>query len=258
MKFSMLFILSVTAIIYFSSCKTPQPSNYIQDLGDTSRIDQIAYSEPLIQKGDLLSILVFSEAFDDGATDAMYNLRNTGENAASLAAQGYEVDNDGNILFPRLGLIKAEGLTKKQLGDVIKARINENDTVLYNPTVIVKLLNFGITLLGEVARPGNLSIPTEKITILQAMGLSGGLTNYGKKDDILVLRDINGVVEYGKIDLTSKEIFQSQFYYLRQGDVVVINANKNKDRLNDQIFSQRLSMTFSIINTLALLYNIFR
>lgn len=258
MKIRVLALLTVITGMIFISCKTPQPTNYIQDLSDTTKLNQVPFPEPRIQKGDLLSILVISEAFDEGKTDAMYNLYNPGESASNAASSGYMVDNDGNIFFPRVGPIKAEGLTKSELSAIIKNKINEKETVLYNPSVIIRLQNFNITMLGEVARPGTLNLPGERITILQAMGLSGDMTNFGKKDDILVLREVNGAVEYGKVDLTSKSIFQSPYYYLRQGDVVVVNANRNKDRVSEQIFSQRLGMTFSIINTLALLYNIFR
>jgi polysaccharide export outer membrane protein len=113
-------------------------------------------------------------------------------------------------------------------------------------------------MLGEVARAGPISLPSEKVTILEAIGLAGDVTIYGKKDDIVVLREIDGAVEHGKIDLSSKSLFESPYYYLRQNDVVLVNPNKNKARLSDQVFNQRLGIAFSIINTIALLYNVFR
>jgi polysaccharide export outer membrane protein len=241
-----------------SSCKTQQKAiSYLQDYADTTKKDEVKFIEPLIQTGDLLSIFIYSDATDEGKTDAMYNLANFGVSSGG-AAHGFFVDNDGNIQYPKIGTIKAEGLTKPQLAEVIKKKINEKDLVLTNPTVIVRLLNFRITILGEVSKPGPITLPGEKLNILEAVGLAGDVSVYGKKDDIVVIRDVNGKIEYGKIDLSSRSLFQSPYYYLRQNDVVLVNPNKNKARLNDQVFNQRMGMTFSIINTIALLYNIFR
>jgi polysaccharide export outer membrane protein len=257
MKFLRLLILLFIGTAIFSSCKTQQRAfGYIENYSDTTIKDEVKYSEHIIQKDDLLSIFVVSDAADGGITDAMYNMKNAGASeAADKAAQGYLVDNDGNIRFPRLGSIKALGLSKTQLSDIIQKRL---DSVLTNPTVIVRLLNFRVTMLGEVARPGSISMPGERLTILEAVGLSGDISIYGKKEDIVVIREVDGKVEYGKVDLSTKSIFQSPYFYLRQNDVVLINANKNKARLNDQVFNQRMNIAFSIINTIALLYNIFR
>jgi len=254
MKILPRFVLPFLAIVLLASCKTQKAFSYLEDFTDTSGKMQVKFAEPLIQKSDLLSILVYSDATDGGATDAMYNLVNPGA-AGNTAAQGYLVDNDGFIQYPRIGKIKAEGLTKAQLSDEISKKLTGP---LANPSVIVRLLNFKITLLGEVMRPGAITLPSEKITILEAIGLAGDISLYGKKEDIVILREVDGLVEHGKVDLSSKNIFDSPYYYLRQNDVVLVNPNKNKARLNDQVFNQRLSIAFSIINTIALLYNVFR
>lgn len=253
MKSLSLFVFPIFAIVFFSSCRSQKALGYLEDFTDTSGKVQVSYPEPVIQKNDVLSIVVYSDAIDQGATDRMYNLANTGTGAATT--QGYLVDNDGYIQFPRIGKIKAEGLTKPQLSEEIKTKI---DIVLRNPSVLVRLINFKITMLGEVARPGPITLPSEKVTILEAIGLAGDVSIYGKKDDIVILREVDGAVEHGKIDLSSKSLFQSPYYFLRQNDVVLVNPNKNKARLSDQVFNQRLGVAFSIINTIALLYNIFR
>ena len=252
MKILSFLFLPLIAVIFFSSCKTQKAYGYVEDFTDTSGKVQVTYPEPLIQKNDVLSILVYSDAIDQGATDNMYNAANGGTSAIT---SGYLVDQDGNIQFPRLGKIKAEGLTKAQLSDEIGKRLTGQ---LSNPSVIIRLLNFKITMLGEVAHPGPITLPSEKVTILEAIGLAGDLSIYGKKNDIVVLRDVGGSVEHGKVDLTSKDVFQSPYYFLRQNDVVLVNPSKNKARLSDQVFNQRLGVAFSIINTIALLYNVFR
>ena len=253
MKILSFLVLPLLIVLFFSSCRTQKAYGYLEDFADTSGKVQVNYPEPLIQKADVLSIIVYSEAIDQGATDAMYNLANQGLGPATT--QGYLVDNDGYIQYPRIGKIKAVGLTKAQLSEEIRKKL---DGPLKNPSVVIRLINFKITMLGEVARAGPISLPSEKVTILEAIGLAGDVTVYGKKDDIVVLRDVDGAVEHGKIDLSSKTLFDSPYYFLRQNDVVLVNPNRNKARLSDQVFNQRLGIAFSIINTIALLYNVFR
>ena len=195
MKIHSLLVLPVIAIILLSSCKPQKAIGYLEDFTDTSGKAQVKYPEPLIQKNDILSIVVYSDAIDQGTTDRLYNLANTGINAAT---QGYLVDNEGYIQYPRVGKLKADGLTKHQLSEEITKRLSNE---LKNPSVIIRLANFKITMLGEVARPGPISLPSEKVTILEAIGLAGDISVYGKKDDIVVLRDVDGSVEHGKVDL---------------------------------------------------------
>jgi polysaccharide biosynthesis/export protein len=246
---SFLFLSLITAAILFSSCETQKARGYLEDFTDTSGRVQVDYPEPLIQKDDVLSIIVYSDATDQGATDAMYNLANSGIGTA--ATQGFLVDQEGYIQYPRIGKVKAQGLTKPQLAEEIRKKLA---VALSNPSVIIRLINFKITMLGEVAKPGPITLPSEKVTILEAIGLAGDISIYGKKDDIVVLRD--GAI--GKVDLSSKNVFESPYYFLRQNDVVLVNPNRNKARLSDQVFNQRLGIAFSIINTIALLYNVFR
>jgi len=253
MKILSFLVFPILVVLLFSSCKTQQAFGYVEDFTDTSGKMQVKYPEPLIQKSDVLSIIVYSDAIDQGVTDGMYNLANSGSGPEST--KGFLVDLDGYIQYPRVGKIKAEGLTKAQLSEEIRKKVTGP---LSNPSVIVRLLNFKITMLGEVARPGPITIPSEKITILEAIGLAGDVSIYGKKDDVVILRPTDSTVEHGTIDLSSKKLFESPYYFLRQNDVVLVNPNKNKARLSDQVFNQRLGIAFSIINTIALLYNVFR
>jgi polysaccharide export outer membrane protein len=253
MKIHSILVLPIIAITLFSSCRSQRALGYVEDFTDTSGKIQVNYPEPVIHKGDVLSIVVYSEAIDNGQTDRLYNLANAG--VGSAATQGFLVDNEGYIQYPRVGKLKADGMTKPQLTEEIRKKL---ETDLKNPSVIIRLINFKITMLGEVARAGPISLPSEKVTILEAIGLAGDITLYGKKDDIVVLRDVDGAVEHGKVDLSSKKLFESPYYFLRQNDVVLVNPNKNKARLSDQVFNQRLGIAFSIINVVALLYNIFR
>jgi polysaccharide export outer membrane protein len=254
MKILSILIFPIFVITLFSSCRSQKPGGYLEDFSDTAGKVQVKYPEPLIQKNDVLSIVVYSDAIDGGRTDAMYNLANFG-GGGSTSVQGFLVDNEGYVQYPRIGKIKAQGLTKAQLAEEIKNKVTGP---LQNPSVLVRVINFKITMLGEVSKAGPITLPSEKITILEAIGLAGDVTQYGKKDDIVVLREVDGAVEHGKVDLTSKNVFDSPYYFLRQNDVVLVNPNKNKARLSEQVFNQRLGIAFSIINMIALLYNVFQ
>jgi polysaccharide export outer membrane protein len=254
MKILSILALPILVIIFFSSCRSQKPAGYLEDFSDSAGKVQVKYPEPLIQKNDVLSIIVYSDAIDGGKTDAMYNLANFG-GGGSVSTQGFLVDNEGYVQYPRIGKIKAEGLTKPQLAEEIRNKVTGP---LQNPSVVVRVINFKITMLGEVSKAGPITLPSEKVTILEAIGLAGDVTQYGKKDDIVVIREVDGAVEHGKVDLTSKDVFDSPYYFLRQNDVVLVNPNKNKARLSEQVFNQRLGIAFSIINMIALLYNVFQ
>jgi len=252
MKILSFLLFSIFVVIIFSSCRSQKPRGYVEDFTDTSAKVQVKYSEPLIQKGDVLSIVVYSDAIDGGTTDAMFNLANKGTGDAST--QGFLVDLDGNIQYPRIGKIKAGGLTKTQLSEEIRKKLIGP---LQNPSVLVHLLNYKITMLGQVSRPGPITIPSEKMTIFEAIGLAGGITDYGKKEEVVILRPTDSTIEHGTIDLSSKKVFESPYYFLRQNDVVLVNPNKYGARLGEQVFNQRLGLAFSVINMLILLYGIF-
>ena len=253
MKILSSLVLPLILITFLTSCRSQKPLGYVEDFTDTSGRVPVNYPEPVIQEGDVLSIVVYSEAIDAGQTDRLYNLANAGIGTAST--QGFLVDNEGYVQYPRVGKLKATGMTKPQLAEEIRKKL---EVELKNPSVIIRLINFKITMMGEISRPGPISLPSEKVTILEAIGLAGDINIYGKKDEIVVLRDVDGAVEHGKVDLTSKKLFESPYYFLRQNDVVLVNPNKNKARLSEQVFNQRLGIAFSIINVVALLYNIFR
>jgi polysaccharide biosynthesis/export protein len=251
------YLTAITILIALASCTSQKRAtyNYLEDVKDTSFKKTVYMTEAVIQKNDLLSIQVYSMSTDPHA-DQLYNmpLNSSAQNNTQL--QGILVDQAGNIEYPRLGSIHAEGLTKSQLSDTIKARIGDQ---LLKPTVIIRFINFRITVLGEVGAPGVLTIPTEHLTILEAIGMTGGVTQFGKIKEVKVLRENNGVRELGVLDLTSKDIFSSPYYQLQQNDVVLIDQTKYKLRQTEQQrVTTQLGFALSIITSIALLYNIFK
>jgi polysaccharide export outer membrane protein len=256
------FLCLLMSALFFISC-SPQKKvayNYIENVNDTLGENAVKNFEPIIQKNDLLSIQVYSNSTKPEISDALYNLPAVGGSSSSSAGggpatSGYLVDLDGNIRFPRIGTIHAEGFTKRQLIDSISAKIID----LENPTVTIRFLNYRVTVLGEVGHQGTFVIPYEKVTIFEALGLAGDIPVTGKKDRVRVLREVNGNREIGSIDLTSKNIFESPYYNLQQNDVILVDVKKSKVKQVDQgLVTQRITFALSLVTSIALLYNIFR
>ena len=255
----MLVILVIGCCLALASCTTQNKViyNYLENMTDTSASKPVLMKEPVIQKNDILSIRVYSASAEPDI-DALYNLPVTGTSTSSQSSllQGFLVDQEGNIEFPRIGTVRAAGLTKNELADTIKAQLQGQ---LTKPTVMIRFLSYHITVLGEVGRPGDLNIPTEKVTIFEAIGMAGGITEFGKKKEVKILREHNGERKLGIVDVTSDGIFQSPYYYLQQNDVVMVEQTRYKIRqIEQQRISQQLGFALSIITSIALLYNIFK
>lgn len=245
-------------ILFVSSCTTQKRTsyNYFQNAGDTSGKQMVSFPPPVVRKGDVLSIKVFSKANGlNQLADAPYNLPQVSATAGGNTNDiGFLVDRFGNITYPQLGTLHLEGLTREQVGDYMKSRL---DTLLKEPVgVLVRFLNFRISILGEVKSPGTFTFPTERVTILEAIGLSGDITDYGIKNKVMVIRENNGQVERGIIDLTSDSLFTSPYYRLQQNDVVIVESNGRRLRQMERSeTAQQIGLATSIITGIALILN---
>jgi len=247
-------LLIFTCLIVLASCRpqrTASYNNYLQNVTDTSGKDTMVPVVPVIQKNDLISIHVYSRAMgSQPAVDAPYNL------VEQSGAAGYQVDQNGNIEYPQIGTIHVEGLTKEQLAEIIRKKFEGQ---LDHPSVIVRFTNFRITVLGEVGGPGTFTIPTERITILEALGLSGDITEFGRKDNVKIVRENGSSREIGTIDLTSKNMFTSPFYRLQQNDVVFVEQTRRKIKQQDQqVLLQQIGIGTSILTAIALILNLIK
>jgi len=205
-----------------------------------------------IQKNDLLSIQISSLSTEPKA-DLIFN-----QAATTGSSGGYLVDVDGNIDHHRLGTIHAEGLTKQELAVEIKKRLTQPVELLAEPTVVIRFLNFSVNMLGEVQRQGILTVPGESLNILQAIGLAGGVTDFGKRNSVKIMRETNGKRETGIIDLSSKDIFESPYYNLVQNDLIIVEPTNQKLKDADQARTiQKISFAFTIVTVAATLANIF-
>lgn len=136
---------------------------------------------------------------------------------------GYIVESDGCIIFPVLGRIPAAGLTREQLAADIETRLAP---YLKDRVVNVQFLNFKVTVLGEVRKPGSYTVPTDRITLLEALGMAGDLDLLAKRHNVLIVRESDGRRSFERIDLRSKKLFESEYFYLQQNDVVYVEPGK--------------------------------
>jgi polysaccharide export outer membrane protein len=210
---------------------------------------------PRIKEGDILSIAVSSLSKE---ANEMFNpvtpvVNYTTQNVGTIAPQpvlGYLVDAAGNIALPMLGNVLVKGLTSKELSVKLTAQLQQ---YLESPTVIVRIANYTVSVLGEVARPAVYTIPNEHITLPEALALAGDLTIYGKRKNILVIREFDGSRQFARIDITQRDFFTSPFYYLRSGDMVYVEATSGRLTSTDRIYQ----LAPIVINSLTLCVLIF-
>jgi polysaccharide export outer membrane protein len=259
-----LILVSLSCVlIILCSCGNTRQLQYLQGQFDTLKLSQAKYPEPLIQKNDLVSITVLS---DDPKASAYFNMpaQPTAASTAGQVAEGqsnssassvYLVDEYGNIQMPSLGKLHIAGLTKAQLDTLVISKVRDR---LLNPYAIIRLLSFRITLLGEVGRPGQFTIPTERISLLEAIALAGDLTVYGKRENITVIREINGERSWARLDLKDPNILNSPYFYLQPNDVVIVDLNRNKAAANDQVVLRNITLAMSTISLAAIVISLFQ
>ena len=230
-KFLKQFFLLALLGIAFSGCVTQKKITYLQD-ADPSTMSSVnaqfeAQSELTIRPGDALTIVV--SALDQEAV-MPFNLPLVAYSApGSVSAQTtpmlqcYMVDEAGDIKFPILGKLHLAGLTRPEAEAFIKSNLEQQVT---NPMVQVNFVGAKISVLGEVNRPGQISIPYGRLTLLEAIASAGDLTPYGRRDNILITREVDGKLETARIDVRSKDIYTSPYYYLQQDDVIYVSPNK--------------------------------
>ena len=270
MKYLPVVIIVIFATMIMSSCGGVKNLQYLQGKFDTARLSKVEIPEPIIQKGDLLAITVYSD--DPLATAAVTNPQTNSASSASggtsggltqtstsgsATLQGFAVSQSGEIQLYKLGAIAAEGKTKKQLGDTL-AFMYANMGLLKNPYVDVRFMSYKVTIVGEVNKPGSFSVPTDKLNAFEAIGLAGDITVYGRRDNVLVVRESNGTRTFGRLNLKDPNVFLSPYYYLQQNDMVVVDVGKNKSVLNNQSTSQSISLGASLLSIGAVLISIFR
>ena len=253
-------LAAMAGAMLFASCYSTEEIAYISDATRDSAMAITAQFTKGIQANDLLYIYVESETplatipFNQ-ETNKIAVSEGTVMNPGNSAVSGYLVNRDGTITFPVLGKIQVVGMTHAELAAELQKRLREQGHIM-DAEVTVKLLNFKVSVLGEVARPGQITATGERLTIFEALSMVGDLTIYGQRRNITVLREENGIRTIGTLDLSSKDVLNSPYYYLHQNDLVYVEPNMKKKRTaaNDPYILTYISSGVSIVSTVASIF----
>lgn len=249
-----LGLLYTLVLMLFSSCGSRKNMVYLQN--DSTQINTL-YEQyvPKIQVNDILTIVVTAA---DPRVTAPFNLLSSMSNG-SLTQQvdmalrpTYTVDNNGDITMAMLGKVNVVGLTRVQAIEKIRTELNQ---YIKDPGVNINFNNFRVSVLGEVARPGSFIMPTERVTVLEALSMAGDLTIRGVRQNVLLIREIDGQKTMHRLDLTQQKTLNSPYYYLAQNDVIYVEPNKaqvNNSKLgaNSNIIISIASLLITVISVL--------
>ena len=227
------FGLCVLAMFLLAACAETAQVSYLQDLQRDVPMQVQEPQQLTLKPGDRLQINVFSR---DRELAELFNLTTVNNNYGAGNDRGYRyytVDPKGDIEMPTLGPVHVAGLNRLEVADLVKYKLLESKMLL-DPTVIVEYAGLSFSVLGETGRRGRIEIPTDQITILEALSLAGDLTIDGKRENVLVLRTENGTQRAYSIDLTKTEsVYNSPVYYIQQNDLIYVEPNKKRQYQSD-------------------------
>jgi polysaccharide export outer membrane protein len=256
------FFLFFITLVTFSSCVSQKEIAYFQKgINGKDTISTPEIYVPKVQPGDILSIYISSlnpaasSFFNPYSTvpitgDPSTGTVSNGSPQVSQTAPGFLVDVNGMIELPLIGTVKIAGLATTEVRDMIKSRLK---TYLKEPTVNVRFLNYKISVMGEVSRPSVYVIPNEKVTLPEALSLAGDITIFGKRNNVLIIRDNNGKKEFGRVDLTTRDVYTSPYYYLHANDVVYVEPSKGRTAQTDKTY-QILPIILSALSFLSIIF----
>lgn len=239
-----IFLLLVTGA--FFSCTSKKNIVYLQSDGNQQTPDAITNYEPMLQPDDALMIVISAENPEVAAPYNMKSVFFQGNSEIGIGQeriQSYLIDKEGHVDFPMLGKIKLAGLTRT--GAIQKIKILLTDHIK-DPVVNLRILNFKVSVLGEVSRPGVQNIQSDRITLLEALSFAGDLTIYGKRNAILIIREKEGVKTIETVDITKRDFINSPYYYLSQNDVVYVEPNKTK--VNASVIGPNITVGISALS----------
>lgn len=252
-------VLCFAVILFFSQCSVKK-TIYFNDLPtDTLQVVKMAstFHEPIVQADDVLNISIHTL---DPSTSQVVNQTmavqavgaSTATSVGNQIISGFLVDKQGYIHMALLGDIKVAGLTTFAVRELITERAKK---YFKDPNVQVRFANFKITVLGEVTRPATYTVPNEKISVLDALGLAGDLTIFGKRDNVLLIREQNGQNELIRLNLNNSDILASDYFYLRQNDVLYVEPGKGKAAVNNASRTQTFAMIGTFVSLLIVAFS---
>lgn len=235
----MRVLLYFLVILSFVSCTQSKQVYYLNGLGnENAERKSQDIDNPIVQKGDQLSIFVNSLNVEQAT---YFNMSNYSAIQISSAQQlqnanpilGYMVEANGRINFPKLGEIEVAGMKREELETYLENALKD---YIKDPVVSVRCINFRITVLGEVAKPGTYHVPYHNLNVLQALGMAGDLTINGVRNDLILIRKTETGEQSVIIDLTSKDLLKSPFFYVQSGDVIYVKPNRTKINTSSTFF----------------------
>lgn len=254
-KWIVMSSLSATLIFSQSACNSYKKVPYFQDASRTQITGEQIANNPsfIIQPNDQLSVNVGSTN-PEAAAVFSNNMQNAGANPNN-ANYGYVVDPQGEVKLPLVGKMKVSGLTTVQMAEQLQQTLLP---YLKAPVVTVTVVNFKVAVLGDVLRPNVYSSNSERLTITEALSLAGDLNITAKREDVLLVREINGKREYVPIDLNSKTLFQSPYFYLKSNDLIYATPGKSKlGTVNDKGY-QNVALVISALSVVAITLSLLR
>lgn len=248
-------------LMLFTACSSGKRNlTYLSDITSNAELIKPIDNnvETKIQPRDVLSITINTSnpetntLFNTGVVQASGNSANA-PSSANTASAGYLVDNNGFVKFPVLGQVKVSGLTTEDASEKIAALIAEN--YVRGPVVNVRIVNFKITVIGEVRSPQTFVVPAARVNIFEALGLAGDMTDAGRRENVLVIRENNGTRSTIKINLNSREALNSPYYYLHQNDIIYVQSDK--ERLTGRSTLSTVLSIASIVSVISLVISRF-
>lgn len=246
-------LLTFSLLLAISSCTSQKKLSYFNEVdryaADSINEQRNFQHQAIISVGDRLSISISAQdpkavvafnlpfvSFSSPSSDQLY---------VSPSLQTYIVDIEGNIEFPVLGKMRVDGMTRKELIDNIVVKISP---YVKDPLVNVQFFDFTVSVMGEVKNPGKYNIINERTTLLDALSLAGDMTPYGKRENVLVIREIDGKIKFERLSLNTPEVFTSPYFYVKQNDVIYVEPNSVRS-----ISSQNIPLFLSFVSTIGTL-----
>ena len=251
-KICIIFLFSLS----FMSCNSTKKIKYFQDIPDSGAlkiIKKAEYVEPTIQFDDILVIQIQTINAQSSSMVSIPATPITPSLSSSVTAQqsGFLVDKDGFVEIPVLGKIKLVGLTTTQARELIKLTASK---YFKDPTVILKYANFTVTVTGEVTKPGEYLMQSEKVSIIDALAMAGDLTIFAKRENVLLVREnADGTKTPYRINLKKSDVLSSPYYYLRQNDFIYVEPRKAKSDATDASQQKYITLAGSVISVLLVL-----
>ena len=244
-----VLLLGLYSVLILNSCANSKKLAYFNNIQrDSISQIQLQSIETIISKNDVIQVSI--STLDEATTRLLnpVNLVTTG----TASNNGYLVDETGIIKLPLLGPIKAEGLTKRQLAALITNKLLD-EKIAKDPVVVVRILNYKVTVLGEVNRPGVIQVPNERITLLDALGEAGDLTVYGRRNNILLIREVGDKRIYKRFSLNESQLFDKDIYNLQNQDIIYVEPDNARAAATDRS-TTLIPLTISVISIFLVIY----